>query len=468
MGKIGGFEGLPDHTALKGQRLDETHQGGMGGGALRRSALIGAVAQDHVGTNQPFGLIVLPRQTPNLQEGQELVMMLEDSSRETPQCFVPIRSCSPRQEAFIEKSMAMERGESGQHAPGSGQPPGIQEDPSQSQMGATELLRGIAFGNLAQFPEQVNPTLLLADLQPIVGAVEVADHDPLVPFAENLFGNCRSSAAIDSVVGNAIGDEGPEPVVDPGHLPAGLIHMGGRRSSNGFKQGLGLDLEPLSDTRKRLSDGSFGDGQFSQLLEAGSDLVEGQTVDVLEQNRLGQDLGTQIAVGDLLGGVGSREDTLTPAAIVPMPLEAGHLHSSRDQILLEMFRHFNGRPQPCMALRACGQSLLDDSVNLLRGRSGDSRMPRLLPGTFGTPNQQGQTEELFLGRIQPIQQTLVLLSQKLDLTLKVIDEGDKFVLGQVLRIVESSQNNLPSDRGVTSHYDTMAGSIKQNLLRTLN
>ncbi|MBI3615673.1 MAG: hypothetical protein HY211_06445, partial [Candidatus Omnitrophica bacterium] len=44
----------------------------------------------------------------------------------------------------------------------------------------------------------------------------------------------------------------------------------------------------------------------------------------------------------------------------------------------------------------------------------------------------------------------------------------EFVLGQVLRIVESSQNNLPYDRGVASLYDTMAETIKQNLLRTLN
>ena len=82
--------------------------------------------------------------------------------------------------------------------------------------------------------------------------------------------------------------------------------------------------------------------------------------------------------------------------------------------------------------------------------------------------QQRQMKKLFLGRIQAFQQTLVLLLEGLDLTLKIVDETNEFVLGQVLRIVESSQNNLPSDRGVTSHYDTMVGSIKQNLLTTLN
>ncbi|MBI3616593.1 MAG: hypothetical protein HY211_08800 [Candidatus Omnitrophica bacterium] len=95
-------------------------------------------------------------------------------------------------------------------------------------------------------------------------------------------------------------------------------------------------------------------------------------------------------------------------------------------------------------------------------------MPRLLPGAFGTPVQQGQVKELFLGRIQALQQTLVLLLKDLDLVLKIVDEDDKILLGQVLRIAESSQNNLPGDRGVALHYDRIVGSIKQNLLKPLN
>jgi len=450
MGEVGGFEGLPDRAALEGQRLNQAHQRAMGGGALRRSALIGAVPKDHVGANEPFGLIVLPGQTPNLEEGQELMVMLEDASRETLQCFVPVRGCSPRQEALIQELMTMEDRDSRQFGSSPGQPPGVQENPPQCPMGATELLRGIALGNLAQFPQQVDPTLLLPDLQPVVGAVEVADHDSLVPIAEDLLGNCRSSAAVDPVVGDAIGDEGPEPVVDAGDLPAGLIDVRGWRSSNGFEQGLSLDVQPLGHTWKRLSEGSFRDGQFSQLLEAGSDLVEGQPMDVLEQDRLGQDLGTQIAVGDLLRRVGSRENFLAARTVIPMPLEAGHLDLGRDQVFLDVLGHLNGGAQPRMALRAIGQGLLHDSVNLLRAGSSDPRMPGLLPRALGTPSQQGQTEEFFLGRIQPLDEALVLLLKDLDLTLKIVDEGDEFLLGQALWIGENSQNNLPGDRGVDS------------------
>lgn len=385
MGKVGGFEGFPDCAALEGQRLDEAHEAGMGGGALGGTTLIGAVTKDHVGTNQAFSLVVLPGQTPNLQEGQELMVMLEDSSRETLQRFIPVRSRSPDQEAFVQESVAMEHRDDRQFGSSSCQPPGVQEDPPQGEMGMTELLRGIALGNLTQFPQQVDPTLLLPDLEPVVGAVEVADDDPIVPFAEDLLGNCRSSAAIDPVVGDAIGDEGPEPVVDPGDLPAGLIHVSGRRSSNGFEQRLGLNLKPLRNPRERLSEGPFRDRQMSHLLEAQPDLVEGQPMDVLEQDRLGQDLGTQIAVGDLLGGVGSRQDGLTPAAIVPMPLEAGHLDLGGDQVFLDVLSHLDGSSQSRMALRAIGQGLLHDSVNLLRAGSSDPRMPGLLPRALGAP-----------------------------------------------------------------------------------
>jgi len=90
---------------------------------------------------------------------------------------------------------------------------------------------------------------------------------------------------------------------------------------------------------------------------------------------------------------------LTPAAIVPVPLEASHLDLGRDQVFLDVLGHLDGGAQPRMALRAIRQGLLHDSVNPLRGRSGHPRMPGFLPRTLGPPMQQGQAEELFLGRV---------------------------------------------------------------------
>ena len=82
--------------------------------------------------------------------------------------------------------------------------------------------------------------------------------------------------------------------------------------------------------------------------------------------------------------------------------------------------------------------------------------------------QRRQPKELFLGRIQPLDEALDFLLEGDVLTLKVVNESDEFLFGQVLRIAESGQNNFLCDRGVASRYNTMAGSIKQNLLRTLN
>ena len=44
--------------------------------------------------------------------------------------------------------------------------------------------------------------------------------------AQHLLGNACAPTPVDPVVGQAVGDEGPEPVVDAGELPACLIDMG--------------------------------------------------------------------------------------------------------------------------------------------------------------------------------------------------------------------------------------------------
>ena len=90
-------------------------------------------------------------------------------------------------------------------------------------------------------------------------------------------------------------------------------------------------------------------------------------------------------------------------------------------------------------------------------------MPRLLPRTLGPPMQQRQMEELFLGRIQPLDEALVLLLEDLDLTLKIVDEGNKVLLGQVVQISDDGQNNLPvqSGSGLTLGHQGMA--YKKNL-----
>ena len=289
----------------------------------------------------------------------------------------------------------------------------------------------------------MHPALLLSDFEPVVSAVEVADDDPLVTLAENLLGDCRSSAAVDPVVGQLLRHESPEPVVDPGDLPAGLIDVGGGRSSNGFEKLLGLDVQPAGYPLQRLGESSFRDRQPTHLLKADPDLIEGQPVNVLQKDDLSQNLRSQVAVGDLLGGIRSRQDALTPAAIVPMSLETGHFHPGRDQILLEVFRHFDGGPQPGAALRAVGQGLFHDPVNLRRGCPGDSRMPRLLTRGLGASGQRQKRKTGLLRRMEALNQTLDFLLQSGVLALEFVNEGNEVLLGQIVRIGDDGQNNLP-------------------------
>ena len=130
-----------------------------------------------------------------------------------------------------------------------------------------------------------------------------------------------------------------------------------------------------------------------------------------------------------------------------MPLEAGHLHPSGNQILLEVFGHLDRWTQPGMALRAVGQGLFHDPVNLRRRSPGDPRMPRLLARGLRASGQRQKRETRLLGRMQPLDETLVLLLEGLDLTLEIVDEGDELVLGQLLRIGDDVQKNLPSGSG---------------------
>ena len=59
-----------------------------------------------------------------------------------------------------------------------------------------------------------------ADVEHEVVAVRVGNVLAEAPLDE--FG----AAAVDAIVGEPVGDEGPEPVVDAGELPACLIDMG--------------------------------------------------------------------------------------------------------------------------------------------------------------------------------------------------------------------------------------------------
>ena len=109
---------------------------------------------------------------------------------------------------------------------------------------------------------------------------------------------------------------------------------------------LGLVLMPLQGLGQR----AFRDGEVRELLEGGADLVEGQAVDVLQQERLGQDLRPQIAVGEFLRGVRGCDHLTTTRPGVAVAFETGHLGPGGDHVFLEVLRDGDGAAQPTLTL----------------------------------------------------------------------------------------------------------------------
>ena len=170
-------------------------------------------------------------------------------------------------------------------------------------------------------------------------------------------------------------------------------------------------------------------------------------MDVLQKDRLGQDLRSQVTVGDLFRSVRSGQDALTPAAIVPMPLEAGHLHPGGDQVFLDVLRHFDGGTQRGVALGAVGQGLLYHSIDPHWCSSGQARVPRLLARGLRASGQRQKRKTGLLGRMKALNQTLDFLLQDSVLALEFANKGDEVLLGQFLQIGDDVQKNLPGCSG---------------------
>ena len=65
--------------------------------------------------------------------------------------------------------------------------------------------------------------------------------------------------------------------------------------------------------------------------------------------------------------------------------------------------------------------------------------------------------------MQAFDKTLVLLLKGLDLTLEIVDESDEVLLGQLLRINDDGQNNLPLWSGSSFTLGHEGSTCKKNL-----
>jgi len=247
------------------------------------------------------------------------------------------------------------------------------------------------------------------------------------------------ATAIDAVVGQPLGDEGPEPVMDPGECPAGRIDVRGGTGAQRRAQGVGLDLQPSSHALQGLGQGALGDGEMGALLEAGADLIEGQAVDVLQQEGLGQDLGAQGAVGHLVRRIRRGDHGSTASTVVASALEAGDLDPRRDEVCLEMRGHRDGRPQRAVTLRTPRPPLFHDAIDGRGGRTGHPRVAGLLAGPLEAMQEGRQTKGLTLRRVEPVGEPLDVLLEARDPTLLLVDERDEVWFRQPLEIGNDGQ-----------------------------
>ncbi len=439
MTQVRRLQRLPNDAPLERQGLHETHELSMRGHTRGGATLVGALADNDVGPDGPLRLVVVRRHSRDTGKRQELMVMLQDAAGQAAQGLVVIRGGAPGEQARLQPLLPSLQRERRQRRTLTHQALRIEEDPAEAPMGTAVFLGELRLGAVAQLPQQMHPALLLGSLHPIVGAVEVADHDARVGLAQHVLGDPGPSAAVDVVVGESVGDEGPEPVVDARKLPARLIDMGRGARADRLTEGVRLDLEPRRKPLQRVGQRALGDREGRKLLEGGADLVEGQPVDVLQQQRVGQDLGAQATLGNLIGGRWGGDDLPTATAVVPVALKTRDLDPRRDHVLLEVRRHGDRWPQRPVTCGAPAQPLLDDAVDRGRGGPRHPGMTHLLAGTLETTQEARQVERGTLRRGEPLSEPLNVLLEARDPTLLLVDERHECASGQPLQIGDDGQ-----------------------------
>lgn len=153
-------------------------------------------------------------------------------------------------------------------------------------------------------------------------------------------------------------------------------------------------------------------------------------MDVLEQERMHEDLRPEVAVRDLIGRR-RRGDNL-PAARTPVPMmpEAGDFHSGGDEILLEVFTHVHRLPQGGSASGTVRELLVHYSVDVVRLGTSHPRVARFLAGTLGTPlEERGESVQArLLGRAKLFNETLDFVLEGGLFPLEFRDQRDQLSL----------------------------------------
>lgn len=396
MKEISLFEQVEHIFTLEPQGLDERHEDFMGPGPFGASVLVGAVPEDHIRENHPFGQVVVERDRRVLKEGDQVKPVPEETFGKALEVFILIVPHAPKEKAFLDTPHPSFKPQFGKKDSSLIQPQGILEDALKLPVIVEEFRASVFLDTPAQFPKKMDQALLHPAREPGVGGIEIRDEDAAVVFRKDAPRDFRSPAFLDSVIGEPFTHKGPEPVPLSIDLPARLIDMDLGALMEGFEDLTGFDFEPLAHPLEGLGHSAFRDPESCKLPEKLHDLISRKGVVILEDRHLNEGMGSDEAMRHFLGGIRSGEELPTIRAIVTMPLKKGDFDPGRDDVFLDVFEDFLRGTQGMVAIWASLKGLFHDSVDPIRSRASHPKMPRFLAGFLCSPYLGSQTHHLKL------------------------------------------------------------------------
>jgi hypothetical protein len=368
---------------LEFEGMEKAHQGLVGLRPLRGAILKAPVPENHMRPNHPLGEIVIEGDLRDLEKGEKMKPMFQESLRESSKALIPIVPAGPEEEAFLEESDSPLINLGSKLGTNLFEFYGIPEDAFQDSVVFPKRL-GLVFEiKRAHLPEEVDQAFLLLSRQPMISRIEVGHEHPPIVFGEDRFGNLGAPGLGNPVIGEPFIDHGPEPMVSAAHLPPRFIHMEVRARPHRCQDLLDFDPKPLTHPLEGLGQSPFRDPEMSKALKEFFDLIEGKPVVVLQDHGLNEDVGTQVPVRHFFGGIRGGHHLLAMGAVVAVFLKQSDLGMGRDQVFLDVFDHFLGFAQRRAAIGASLEGLLDHPVNRFGLHSGQALVPGFLTGRLG-------------------------------------------------------------------------------------
>jgi len=121
---------------------------------------------------------------------------------------------------------------------------------------------------------------------------------------------------------------------------------------------------------------------------------------VVKNQRLNQDIRTEITVGDFFRGIGGCDHLLTMRAVVTMLLEKGDFRTGGDEVFLGVLDHFLRSAQPVVTIGTMIEGLRHHPVDSLGLHSRAAHVSNLLAGNLRTPHPLSEPQgfqEFLLG-----------------------------------------------------------------------